>query len=287
MKRSRTALFALAFLSALLPVFASAQNAISGTWSIEPASRQGKIELDLRTDDEFGRGHSHDSSQYTAQDIGLQPSDLSSPAHPVHFTMRRDAGTIDFTGTAGDGVGAGHFTFTPSAAYGDALAKRGFDRPSAREQLAATTLDISVAYIDAIAATGVRPSSYGNLIAFRALGVTPEGIRDLRRQFGNVDEGNVITFTALHITPQYAAEMRAAGVSDLDPHTLVSLRALHVDAAYIKELASAGYSNLTGPELEQLKAMNVDASYIRRVRAHGYKHPTVRQLIELKAMKIL
>jgi hypothetical protein len=219
--------------------------------------------------------------------VGLQPGDLQGSSHPVRFTMHRDAGSIDFTGTAGDGVGAGQFTFTPSSAYDDAVAKRGFDRPSIREQLAAATLDISLSYIDAIDATGIHPGSYSKLIAFRALGVTSQSIRELRGQFPDMDEENVITFTALHITPQYASEMRAAGVSGVDAHTLVTLRALHVDPAYIKELASVGYANLSANDLTELKALHVDAAYIRRVQSHGYKHPTVRQLVQLKAMKIL
>ena len=287
MKRSITAIFALVLVTALSGSVVFAQNVTTGTWSVQPASVPGKIELDLRAEDASGSRHDHDSSQFTAQDIGLQPGDLTGASHPVHFTLRRDAGSIDFTGIAGDGVGAGHFTFTPSGTYADAVAKRGYERPDNEHQLAATMLDISISYIDAIAATGIRPSSYDKLIAFRALGVTPQSISELRRQFGSMDEENVITFTALHITPQYAAEMRAAGISDLDPRSLVSLRALHVDTAYIKELGSLGYSNLSAHELEELKALHVDAAFIRRVQSHGYKHPTVQQLVELRAMRIL
>jgi hypothetical protein len=286
MKQARIPIFAMAFIAILWPSLALGQNTITGTWSIQPASTPGRIELELQTEDTSGR-HSHDSSQFTPQEIGLQPGDLQSSSHPVHFVIRRDAGVVDFTGTAGDGVGAGHFTFTASDSYAGALAKRGIERPSGSEQLAAVTLDISLDYIDSVTATGIRPSSYGKLIAFRALGVTPEGIRDLRRQFGSMDEEDVITFTALHITPQYAAELRAAGVSDLDPHSLIALRAMHVDTAYIKELASLGYNNLSAQELQELKALHVDAAFIRRVQAHGYKHPSVQQLVELKAMKIL
>lgn len=257
MKHSRRALFTFVFLAALIPAIVFAQNVITGTWSIQPAVIAGRLELELRTNTETGH-HSHGSSQFTAQDLGLQPSDLEGASHPVNFTMRRDAGSIDFTGTAADGVAAGHFTFTSNPAYGDALAKRGLDRPTGEEQLAAVTLDISLSYIGGISAAGVRPTSYGKVIAFRALGITPQSIRDLRRQFGSLDEDGLVTFSALHITP-----------------------------AYIHELASAGYTNLSANELTELKALNVDGAYIRRVQAHGYKHPTVRQLVELKAMKIL
>jgi hypothetical protein len=257
MKYSRTALFALLFLAALTPAIGFAQNVITGTWSIQPANTAGRLELELRTNTETGH-HSHDTSQFTVHDLGLQPADLEGASHPVHFTLRRDAGSIDFTGTAADDVAAGHFTFTSNPEYGDALAKRGLDRPTGEEQLAAVTLDISLSYIDGITSAGIRPTSYGKVIAFRALGIIPQSIRELRRQFGSLDEEGLITFSALHITP-----------------------------GYIQELASAGYTNLSAHELTELKALNVDGAYIRRVQAHGYKHPTVRQLVELKAMNIL
>jgi hypothetical protein len=283
MIRSRL-IFALVVAALCAPIAAPAQSVLTGTWTIQPSSTAGHIRLELRSDDEHS---SENSSKYTPADLGLQASDISGPSHAAHFAMRRDAGSIDFTGTLGEGVGSGHYTFSPSAAYRDALTKRGYGRPGIEEQLAATTLDISLSYIDAITATGVHPSDYGKLIAFRALGVTPQSIRDLRRQFGTMSDGDIITFTALHITPQYAADMRAAGVTDMDAHDLVSLRALHVDPTYIKELASVGYSNLSADQLTQLKALHVDADYIRRVQSHGYKHPTVQQLVQLKALKII
>lgn len=257
MKHSVPAVLAAALFALVLSTFALAEDLSNGTWTIQPA-RQGNIELELRSEGSGDEEHISAGSYSSPQEIGLQPGDLNSPSHSVHFTIRRDAGTLDFTGTVGDGVGAGHYTYAPNAAYADGVAKRGYDRPTARQQLVATTLDISNAYIDGIIATGVRPSSFAKLIAFRALRVTPQGIRDLRQQFGALDEESVITFTALHI-----------------------------DTAYIKELAAAGYTNLSSHEVTELKALHVDGAYIRRVQAHGYKHPTVQQLVELKALKII
>jgi hypothetical protein len=255
MKRALAALVTMALAITLLPVVVLAADSTDGTWIIQPARSGEKVQLELRWDGEESDNY---NSSFRLEDLGLQRRDLDSPAHSVHFVVRRDAGTIDFNGSAGDGVGSGRFTFSPSSAYRDAMAKRGYDIPNVREQLAALTLDISLSYTDAIAATGVKPSSYGNLIAYRALGITPQSIADLRRQFGSLGEQDVITFSALHI-----------------------------DAGYIKELASVGYTNLSAHEITELRALHVDADYIRRVQAHGYKHPTVRQLVELKAMRIL
>lgn len=255
MKRVLAAVVTMALAVALLPVMARAADVAGGTWTIQPGRTGERVQLELRWDGEDSDSY---NSGFRLEDLGLQRKDLESPAHSVHFVVRRDAGTVDFTGTAGDGVGSGRFTFDPSAAYRDAMAKRGYGVRNLHEQLAAVALDISLSYTDSIAATGIKPSTYENLIAFRALSITPQSIADLRRQFGPLDEQDVITFSALHI-----------------------------DASYIKELASVGYTNLSAHEITELKALHVDAGYIRRVQAHGYKHPTVRQLVELKAMRIL
>jgi hypothetical protein len=109
-----------------------------------------------------------------------------------------------------------------------------------------------------VIAAGIRPSSFEKTIAFRALGVTPQRIRDMRQQFGSIDEESVITLTALH-----------------------------VDSTYIRELAAAGYTNLSASQLTELKALHVDGAYIRRVQSHGFKHPTVEQLVQLKALHVI
>jgi hypothetical protein len=249
-------------LSALLLIavanIALAQSVVSGTWTIQPGTSSGEVRLELRYP---GPGES-DRFEYrydvSIESLGLRSSDLAAPSHPVHFVLRRDAGVLDFSGTLGDGVGAGHYTFTPSSSYTDAMASRGIGRPDVHAQLAATLLDASVPYADSMIAAGLRPSSFDKLIAFRALDITADSVRSLRRAFGAMNEDDVVTFTALHITP-----------------------------AYVRELASMGYEHLSAHELTELKALHVDAEYIRRVQSHGYKHPTIQQLVELKALRII
>jgi hypothetical protein len=278
----RAALLAVALSSA-----AFAQNVLSGTWTIQPEASGDKIQLQLRYQLGNEDGRFQDSHDFSIESLGLRAGDLTSAPHSVQFTLRRDAGVVDFTGTIGDGVGAGHYTFAPSSSYPDAIASRGIERPDAQAQLIAALLDASLSYADGMIAAGLRPSSFDKFIAFRALRITPDSVRNLRRAFGPMNEDDVITFTALRITPEYAAQMRAQGLTDLDAHTLVSLKALHVDAAYIRELASLGYDRLSAHDLTELKALHVDADYIRRVESHGYKHPSIHQLVELKALRII
>jgi hypothetical protein len=286
-KRASVAIAAalLLFAAAVSPTFA--QSALSGTWTIQPGYDAGDVQLELRYPRASEPGGSQTSHELSVESLGLRAEDLRGPSHPVHFALRRDAGVLDFTGMLGDGVGAGHYTFSPSVTYPQAISSRGIDAPDVDHQLAAVLLDVSLSYTDSIIALGIRPSSFDKLIAFRALRISPESIRGLRRAFGMLNEEDLITFTALHITPEYASQMRALGLAIRDPHTLVSLKALHIDAAYVHELASLGYDHLSAEDLTQMKAMHIDADYIRRVQSHGYKHPSIEQLVQLKALHII
>ena len=60
---------------------------------------------------------------------------LCSPAPAAReFVIRRDAGVMTFDGTFHAGVGAGTYTFTPSASFPAELVKRGFARPTPADQ---------------------------------------------------------------------------------------------------------------------------------------------------------
>lgn len=249
---------AIVVAAAMARVPSLAAEALNGTWTIASIGTSETVELELRRPRSVEADRVNITHDLDLRALGLQPADLTAAPHAAHFSLRRDAGVVDFSGIVGNGAGAGSFTFTPSQEYRQAISSRGIETPDDEKQLVATLLDISLGYTDGVIGAGVRPSSFDKLVAFRALGITGDGMRTLKHAFGDLSEEDYITFTALHITPEYAAQMRALGLPDLTAHDLVTL-----------------------------KALRIDSDYVHRVQAHGFKHPTVQQLVQLKAMHIL
>src|SRR4029078_5824873 len=73
-------------------------------------------------------------------------------ASPVHFPIRREAGTFTIDGTCRNSACAGTFVFEASAPFGAELAKRGIGRPTPQDQFHLAIADIGIAYLDTLTA---------------------------------------------------------------------------------------------------------------------------------------
>src|SRR5262249_12961283 len=99
-----------------------------GSWEIRPARDGGSIHMRLTEGDgSFGRTV---DVKWLEELSGV---DLRGPGGPVHFSVRRDAGTFTFEGVVRSGVGGGAYTFTPNLTFASDLVKRGFERPGPRD----------------------------------------------------------------------------------------------------------------------------------------------------------
>lgn len=265
LSKASLALAVILFTAAAAPQL---QN-ITGTWKMERSAQH--VQLNLQTD----------RNQNTVQwDENVS---IDGPTRPVDFYVRREAGTFHFTGTAGGGSGSGDFTFTPDRAFADGLTSRGLQFDDAAAVMTAASVDLTLAYIDSIHASGYPQLGFNHLVAFRALHVTPSSIADLRSMFGSISAGDVISTTALHGDRAYVDELHSMGVDSVTPQRAVTFKALHITKAYVDELASMGYRGMSPNDIVTFKAMHIDSAYLRHLASHGLKNLTAQQVIELKA----
>ena len=121
-------ILAMALGAAVADGGAQAKPTVEGTWRADDnnywtrSDNQRWISLQLQ----------HDGSN---NGIGIPERDVPALADrrsdgPIHFILRRDAGTFDFTGRIADGRGRGEFTFTPDADFVSGMGRLGYARLS-------------------------------------------------------------------------------------------------------------------------------------------------------------
>lgn len=220
-----------------------------GTWEIRPSGREGTIQLRL-----MELNSSSGSEVRADQFEGLSATDLQGAGGPVHFRLRRDAGTFSFEGVLRNGTGAGTFSFTPDPAFSAELAKRGLARPSAGEQYQLARHDIGYAFLDELNAQGYSKPQTADLVRAGQHGVHAAFVREL----------GALGYRLGSIAP------------------LIELRDHGVTPAYIRELADQGYKQVPVDELRTARDHGVTVEFVRGMRDAGYKSLTLPQLVNAR-----
>lgn len=250
----------------------------NGSWSLAPAE-QGKVQLSLRGSN--GRHHFDNSSDWQLTD--LRGLDWAATAkHDVHFSVVRDAGTVECEGFVQDQRGAGLFTFKPNPQYAPAMQKLGYSFDD-DELFSAATFDVSFEFARSLKALAVQGLDAGKLMAFRIHGVTPEFIRDLRSA-GLVagDADKLIAFRIHGVTPEFVQGLKSAGIATTDPDELIAFRIHGVSPEFVGELNHLGYAHPPAEQLIALRIHGVTPEYIQSVRAKGLHDLTLEQLVSMR-----
>jgi hypothetical protein len=308
-----TTLAAVVIAATALPGPARAATT-AGRWSIttrgDDLSRV-QLRLEYSENSEGSNYNSSWSSGVPIAEAGIPAERLRGPIAPVSFQIQREPGTFSCTGSAGEGSGAGQFTYAPSARFDDALASRGIGRPTYRESLelaiAGTTLafadqiraaaqhatvadlvrvvqhGVNPRYVSDLASAGYKVTSLDQLVRLRDHGVTIDFIRAVQSAgFRNLSPDDLVRLADHGVREKYIADLRAAGYTQVTADQLVTLRDHGVTPRFIGDLAAAGYKNLSAEDLVALRDHGVSTAFVERLKAHGYTNLSVRDLIRLR-----
>ena len=283
-----------------------AQENQSGTWEVRPTSSEGTVRLRL-----VELNSSSDSNIPIDRLEGLTAAQLAGSGGPVQFRLRRDAGTFTFEGVIRNGVGAGTFGFAPDPNFAAELAKRGFARPSAREQYQMARHDIGFAFVDELntqgyskpetaelvragqhgvqvtylremGALGYRLGSLEPLITLRDHGVTPAYVRELQELgYKGLSADDLRRARDHGVTPDYVRGMRDGGYGSLPLDALINARDHGVSPEFVRALGEAGHSKLPLDQLIRVRDHGVSPEYVRDMRQLGYALP-INELVQAR-----
>lgn len=122
--------------------------------------------------------------------VGLAPQQLASASVDVRFELRRDPGTFSFEGNFHGGRGSGRFVFSPDTVFAATLVRRGLDRPTPDQQFALAQHEMSVAFLDELAAQGYPTPTTASLLRAAASGADLAYLREMGqrgRRFRTLD----------------------------------------------------------------------------------------------------
>ena len=252
-----------------------------GEWTLSQSEDPGKIRLSLQSEGSGNHSFSS-SSDWTAAD--LKGLDISTAAkHDVHFTITRDAGSIEAEGFCKDGSGAGLFTFHGNSQYSAAMAKLGFPDVTSDDLFAYTLHDVSLDFVRQVKAAGINGLDTHKLIAFRIHGVTPQLIRDIHA--AGVDENDadkLIAFRIHGVSPEFIKSLKSAGIGTTNSDKLIAFRIHGVSPEFVSQLSHLGFQHPDPEKLIACRIHGVTPEYIEKMRGRGMQNQSLDQLINLR-----
>ncbi|TWJ04667.1 beta-lactamase regulating signal transducer with metallopeptidase domain [Mucilaginibacter frigoritolerans] len=277
-----------------------------------------KVHIEFKSDDDDRNWSS--SSTFPMSEFSALPKDQKG-----EFTLKREAGTVVFTGKFEGDEGYGHYKFTADKSFNSFLNSLGITEVEDGDSFAFFTLDIKKDYVSMLQKSGYKDLSKHNLISMSALRVDEAYINMWKANgYNDLSPNELVSGKALGITSEYVSEIRKAGYKDISFNQLVSFKAqnitgayinglrktkmktgantgeevmpsaneissykaMNIDSSYVHSLAAVGYSNIPYHELTTLKALNITAAYIKSFKEIGYTNLTVNSLTTLKSLDI-
>ena len=283
--------------------------ALHGTWHCDSTSSWTRNDSERWISIQLERNDSHNSLSVAARDVPAL-ADQSADG-PVHFTLRRDAGTYTFEGSQRNGLGAGEFAFAPDPAYVSDMARLGYRGLTTEDVWRFATFDITrdyatrfksagytldadeliktrihgatPAFVEQVKQEGLGQPPIDDLIKMRIHGVTPEfikGMRDLGYTDLSIDK--LVQLRIHGVTPEYVRQMTANGFKNPSLDRLVQFRIHGVTPEFIKSFSDLGYRNLDGDELVKMRIHGVSPEFVKALSDLGYKNVDVDDLVKMR-----
>lgn len=143
-------------------------------------------------------------------------------------------------------------------AYVKAMRAAGFTGPT-QELIAMKAEGVSPEYVKRVRAAGWGEVSFGEMLAMKAQRVDPMEAERLKDSLGvsSLSLGEIMAFKALGVTPEYIRSLKAAGIKDLSDGQVLAAKAQGINPEFVQKARAHGFTNLTMNQLIRLKIADV------------------------------
>ncbi len=283
---------AFIFLSAIL-LFSSSIIVLgqtqTGTWKAKVSKKSNqKLNISFykekNTSSENRKRYSISGSNFKISDLqGLTENQINGSNIPVNFSIVREAGTIQFSGTFNQGKGEGNYTFTADSNFISAMAGLGFNNISDEKLFSSAVLNVKTATVSDLRASGLQNIDLDDVFKATIFKIDSNYITEMNSAgFSNLDMDDLVKGRIFKIDANYAREVLAMGFGKQDLEELVKFRIFKVTPQFLSEMKSEGYAKLDAEQVVKLRIFKIDAKFIQKAREKGYANPSVEELVELK-----
>jgi len=214
-------------------------------WSIDALDQRddGRVQLSFRTGD-GARSNSNWSSGYDLAELqGLSRNQLDGSSQPVRFSLVREAGRLDCSGSAGGRQGVGTCGFAPDAAFAGRLTAAGIGRPTERQAYNLTLAKVRYELVEELGRHGYDKPTVGDLVGLGIHGATAgyvKEIADAGYRLGKVD--GLVQFRIFGINGRFIGDMAAIGPQfrNLSADDLVQFKIFGVKPELVRAYTKAG-----------------------------------------------
>lgn len=260
----------------------AAQDSIEGKWESR-LKEDNKINLSHTARSKVSNKSFHDSVTMPLDNLSGLAGLNSSTNSAAQFELRRDSGTIYYTGSFGGDFGHGNFRFLPNADFTQGIASMGYADLSAHQLFMMTVHNVSREFINHIHSQGYKNVTVDRLFSLRIHRVTPEFIQALKDVgYNNVSIDDLISMRVHGADAGYIREVKSLGYDNLSGNDVISMRIHKVTVAFIKEMNSLGYNSLSSADLVRLKIHRVTPEFVDELNRSGQTGLSVSQLIRLR-----
>ncbi len=243
----------------------SAQTLLSGDWTAKLGKEDTKINLNFTRRPEKGGKHQIGET-FAFADLNGLTREQALKGGAVHFTLVREAGTIECEGTFENGSGSGTYRFTGSQAFLSSMKSRGFDfekdsfkgNDTEDRLFTATALNITTAQADDLLSAG----------------------------FGKLDVDDLFKAAIFKVDSKFMREMKDTGFPNMGMEELVKARIFKIDSEFVKQAAHMGFDKEPFESLVKMQIFKVTPDFISEVRNEGLTGLSVEEVVKLRIFKI-
>lgn len=255
-------------------------------FSLKPEGRSGKIQASFRDGSNGRHEHSWSTGFPPSELIGLDEAGFRAGGiHPLRFSIVREAGRLDCSGSGGNAAAAGNCSFSLNPAFVQLLASHGIAQPTRDEAFGLVAVNVRRELIDALAAARYPTPAVDDLIALTALGTDGRYIAGLAHAgYRPAAVHNLIEFKALNVTPEWIGGFTRIGYANLPADELVQMRALDISPDFVAGFDRAGYGRLPVSTLVQFKAVGVTPEFAAAARQRAGSAPRADELVRMRVL---